>query len=112
VVRGREVILGSVMVIPPEDRKRLEDMGEARVRLEFNTSAFGKSSLQIFAAEWLAELDEVARKRTEAQRLKDEAFQAEQRAVGQSTLKAAWIAAGAAIIAVVIGILTWIFPLH
>jgi hypothetical protein len=93
------------MAISPEDRKRLEDMGEARVRLEFNTNAFGKSALQIFAGEWLAELDETARKRTEA-------LQAKGMALAENTLKVAWIAAGAAILAVLIGLVAWLFPLH
>jgi hypothetical protein len=54
-------------------------MGEARVRLLFNTNAFGSSALQIYAAEWLAELDEAAKKRTEV-------LQAKQTELAENTL--------------------------
>jgi hypothetical protein len=80
-------------------------MGEARVRLLFNTTAFGSSAPQIPAAQWLADLDELAGKRGET-------LQAEQMRIAQNTLKVAWIAAGAAIVAVLVGVLTWVFPPH
>jgi hypothetical protein len=52
-------------VLPSEERERLEEMGEARVRLVFNTNGFGSSN-RIYAGKWLAELDEVQRARNEA----------------------------------------------
>ena len=64
------------------------------------------SPFQISARKWLAELDEAQRKRDEAQQAKLPAQRSE------STLKAAWIAAIAAIVAVAVTILAWIFPLH
>ena len=48
------------MAIPPEEQKRLEDMGKAKVRL-FTTNQFGSSALGIHAGEWLAEFDEADR---------------------------------------------------
>jgi hypothetical protein len=60
--------------------------------------------MKVSALIWLAEIDEEARKRTEA-------LQAEQTRLAENTLKAAWIAARAAIIAVIVGILAWIHPL-
>jgi hypothetical protein len=95
---------GDVMTISSEDRKYFEEMGEAEVRLQYGAPGFG-GTRQISARKWLGELDEAHGKRAEA-------LQAEQTRLGKSTLVAAWIAAGAAIIAVVVGILTWIFPLH
>jgi len=93
------------MAIPPEERKRLEDIGEAQVRLQFNTNAFGTSALQIYAGMWLAEFDEEARRRTEA-------LQAKRTQLAENTLRVAWFAVYAALGAIVVGILAWIFPLH
>lgn len=93
-----------VMVIPPEDRKRLEELGEAYVRLQFNTIGFS-SPFQISARKWLADLDE-------AHLVRNEALQAKQTQQSESPLKAAWIAAYAAIIAALVAIVAWIYPLH
>ena len=46
------------MEIPPEDRKRLEDMGELYVRRAMQTPGELPSPLGISAVAWLAELDE------------------------------------------------------
>jgi hypothetical protein len=92
-------------VIPQEDRKRLDEMDEAYVRQMCSSNMGFPPPFSISAITWLAEREAAARERTEA-------LQAKEMALVQSTLKAAWIAAGAAIIAVVVGILTWIFPLH
>jgi hypothetical protein len=51
--------------------------------------------LNISAIRWLTEIDEEARKRTEA-------LQAEQMRFNKSTLRAAWIAAGAAIAGILV----------
>jgi CHASE3 domain sensor protein len=99
------VIQKGVMTISPEDRKRLEELGELQVRLIFMTTGFS-SPFQISARKWLAELDEAQRKRDEAQQRAKLAQQSER------TLKAAWIAACAAIGAIVVTILAWIFSLH
>jgi hypothetical protein len=105
VVREEEVVLQRrMMAIPTEDRKYFEDMGEAAVRLQFDVSGFSYPR-QNSARDWLAELEEAHRKRNEA-------LQAEQMRMAQNTLNAAMIAAGAAIITVVISILAWVFPLH
>jgi hypothetical protein len=87
--------------ISPDDRKLFEEKGEDYVRLTWG----GPAARHPAAKAWLAKLDEAKQKA-------DEARDAEQRAVSQSTLRAAWIAAGAAIVAVLVGILTWLFPLH
>jgi hypothetical protein len=91
--------------ISPEDRKRLEEMGLAFVRRVMSMPGGLPYPLNNSASKWLAEIDDEARKHTEA-------HQAEQTRLNKSTLIAAWIAAGAAIVAVVVGILTWLFPLH
>lgn len=97
------------MPINKEDRARLEQMGEAFVRLKVMTSGFGHP-FHSAALEWLAERDDDERSRNEAS-------QTSQMRTALSAERAAWIAAKAAIIAVVatiigiiIMILTWIFP--
>jgi hypothetical protein len=107
------------MAIPAEERKRFEDMGEARVRLEFNTRAFGSSALQIYAGEWLAGIDEANRKHRETERKSLFAHQVKETQRSESTLKATWIAVYVAIgafifsaIAVIISVLSWLYPHH
>jgi len=92
------------MAIPAAERKYFEEMGERNVRLQFGVLGFSYPR-QNYARDWLAEFDE-------AQELLDEGRYAELMRMNKSTLKAAWIAAGAAILAVLIGIGAWIFPLH
>jgi CHASE3 domain sensor protein len=99
------------MAISPELRKRLEELGEAHVRLVFNTTDFAPS-LHDSAREWLAELDE-------AQRALKEAQQAKKTQRLESPVKATWItvyvAVGAlvlSIIAIIISVLTWLYPRH
>jgi hypothetical protein len=100
-----------VRALTPQERKQFEDVGEAFVRQACNGNFYPNGHdgsphpMKVAALIWLAEIDEEARKRTEA-------LQASEMALARSTLKAAWIAAGAAIIAIVVGILTWLFPLH
>ena len=93
------------MAITPVDRKRFEEMGEAYLRLIMTTSGGFDSPSGDAAREWLAEREEAARERTEA-------LQAEQTRLAQSTLRAAWIAIYAALGAIAVTILAWIFPLH
>src|SRR5580700_10880239 len=99
---------GRVMAIPPEERKYFDGLGEAQVRLQFGAIGFSYPR-QNYAREWLAEIDEDRHTRNEA-------LQTEQTQVNKSTLKAAWIAAYAAIGAVVVTvlgtvvtILVWVF---
>jgi hypothetical protein len=82
-------IESGVVVIPPEDLKYFGEMGEAQVRLQFGALGFSYPR-QNYARVWLAELDEVARKRTEALR-------AEQTELAKSTSRAAWYAVYAAL---------------
>jgi hypothetical protein len=77
-------------------RQYLEKMGAAQVRILMPHNL--RSDYVPYAAKWLAEQDE-------AERLRNKASQA-------STQKAAWIAAVAAILAVVVTVLAWLFPLH
>jgi hypothetical protein len=86
-----------MMVITPERRKEFEELGEAQVWLKFRNRASG-DAFQFDAVEWLAERQEAKRKVDEER--------------SKSILWAAWIAAGAALAAVVIGIGAWLFPLH
>jgi hypothetical protein len=95
-----------VMAISPEDRKYLEEMGELYVRqamrmIDTVPFPFGNS-----AREWLAELDETQRQIREARHAKEAAEQSER------TVRAAWITAFAVILALLVSILAWTFPLH
>jgi hypothetical protein len=99
------------MEIPSEELEYFKQTGPHRVRLVFDTKGFG-SPRQIFAGQWLAEIDEAARK-------SDEALQNEQLRIGQSTLNAAWIAVyvglgavGVGVIGIAVAILLWRFPRH
>lgn len=96
------------MPISKEDRGRLEQMGQARVRLQVMTSGFGHP-FHTSALEWLAEFDE-------AERSRNEDSQASQMRTALSAKNAAWIAAIAAITAgiatIAVTILTWWFPRH
>jgi hypothetical protein len=74
------------------------------VRLQFNTIGFS-GPFQISARKWLADLDE-------AHLVRNEALQAKQTQQSESPLRAAWIAAYAAIIAALVAIVAWIYPLH
>jgi hypothetical protein len=101
----------SVPMVSLEDRVRLEAMGEAYVnqlvRRHVTPTPWHGSPDQFTSAAvaWLAELDAKRRDRAEA-------LQSEQTLFNRSTLRVAWIAAIAAIVAVVVGILAWCFPLH
>ena len=86
--------------IPPEDRKRLEEMGEAYVRRVMSMPGGLPYPLHISATRWLTEIDEEAKKRAEA-------LQAEQMRFNKSTLRAAWIAAGAAIVGILVTVGLW-----
>jgi len=96
-----------VRPISPEQRKQFEGMGVEAVRqfcsgnVWSNAQDGSTNAMKVSALIWLAEIDEEARKRTEA-------LQAEQTRLAENTLKPAWIAAGAAIIGVIVGILAWI----
>lgn len=92
------------MAISPELRKRLEDLGEAQVRLVLNEEEFAPS-LHDAVREWLAELTE--------------AHQAKEAHRSESTVKATWItvylavgALGLSVIAIIISVLSWVYPRH
>lgn len=85
-----------VRQIAPQERKQFEDMGEAAVRQLCNGNLWPTGHpTQVSALIWLAEVDEEARKRNEA-------LQAEQSRLGKSTRRAAWIAAIAAIVGIIV----------
>ena len=98
------------MAISPEQREWLKKMGPAKVRPYCSrgvcppTWPGDHDSFAAAAVEWLGEVDE-------AQRKVDEALQAKGMALAENTLKVAWFAVYAALGAIVVGILAWIFPL-
>jgi CHASE3 domain sensor protein len=93
-----------VMVISPEDRKYFEEMGELYVRRAMRLN--DRFPFRNSAREWLAELDETQRQIREARHAKEVAEQSER------TVRAAWITAFAVILALIVSILAWLFPLH
>jgi hypothetical protein len=94
-----------VWQIPPEDRKRLEEMGELYVRRAMQMTDGFPFPFRNSALAWLAELNET-------QRQMREALETKLTRQSESTVRAAWIVALAAIGAIVVGILTWLFRLH
>ena len=93
-----------VMAISPEDRKYLEEMGELYVRRAMRLN--DRFPFRHSACEWLAELDETQRQIREARHAKEVAEQSER------TVRAAWITAFAVILALLVSLLAWTFPLH
>jgi hypothetical protein len=94
------------MAISPEDRKHLEEMGELYVRQAMQMIDTVPFPFRNSAREWLAELDETQRQMREAR------HQAELVEQSERTVRAAWIVALAAILALIVSILAWTFPLH
>ena len=95
----------AAMAISSEDRKHFEEMGELYVRRAMHMTDRFPFPLENSAWEWLAERDEAQRPMREARRAKVAAEQF-------GRIQAAWIAAGAGIVTILVGILTWLFPLH
>jgi hypothetical protein len=93
------------MTIDHEQRAKLEEMGEPRVRLIVETTGFTSPPLQNSAIEWLAELKSLDQKLNEA-------VQAEQRQIATTTKNAALAAIGIAVLSLVISIASWLFPRH
>ncbi len=92
------------MTIPPKEKQYFEQLGAARVREITSTRPTEFGSLrQIYALEWLAELDEADGKVMKA-------HQVRQTLSGRSKLKPTWIGLGIAIGAVAIGLVTRLFP--
>jgi hypothetical protein len=98
------------MEIPPEDRERFDKMGIERVRQIMNGEGFPHHPHNMFARAWLAEKDKEDKE-------KGEAHQAKEMALAQSTGQATWrtfyVAIGAlvlSIIAIIISVLTWLYP--
>jgi CHASE3 domain sensor protein len=94
----------AVMAISSEDRKYFEEMGELYVRRAMRLN--DRFPFRNSAREWLAELDETQRQMREARQAKVVAEQSER------TVRAAWITAFAVIVALIVSILAWAFPLH
>jgi hypothetical protein len=95
----------AVMAISSEDRQYFEEMGELYVRRAMQTSDRFPFPFENSAREWLAERDE-------AQRPMREARQTKLTRQSENKIRAAWIAALAAIGAIAVTILAWIFLLH
>jgi hypothetical protein len=96
----------AVMAISSEDRKYFEEMGELYVRRAMQMTDRCPFPFENSARQWLAELDETQRQMREARHAKEAAEQSER------TVRAAWITAFAVILALIVSILAWIFPLH
>ena len=95
----------AAMAISSEERKYFEEMGELYVRRAMQMTDRFPFPFENSAGEWLAERDE-------AQRPIREARQAKAAEQSEKTLRAAWITAGAVFVTILVGILTWLFPLH
>ena len=94
------------VAISSEDRKYFEEMGELYVRRAMQMTDRCPFPFENSARQWLAELDETQRQMREARQSKMAAEQSER------TVRAAWIAALATILALIVSILAWTFPLH
>jgi hypothetical protein len=107
MVHGQEggFLVHAVMAISSEDRKHFEEMDELYVRRAMHMTDRFPFPLENSAWEWLAERDEAQRPMREARRAKVAAEQF-------GRIQAAWIAAGAGVVTILVGILTWLFPLH
>ena len=108
-----------VSPIAPEDRKRLEKMGEENVRQQMRMGGIADPSLHAPAIWWLAELAEAAkeagddqRKRSEALMVEQTRLMSEQTRLAKSANKAAWVAASVAIGAALVALAAWIHPIH
>jgi hypothetical protein len=104
-IGGDFLAVHAVMAISSEDRKYFEEMGELYVRRAVQMSDRFPFPFENSAREWLAERDE-------AQRPMREARQAKVAEQSERTLRAAWIAGGAVIVTILVGILTWLTALH
>jgi len=91
--------------ISPEDRERLEEMGEGYVRRVMSMAGGLPYPLNISAITWLAEIDEEAREVDRKANERNEAHRLEQARLNKSTQRAAWVAAIAGIGAIVVTIL-------
>jgi hypothetical protein len=91
--------------IPPEQRKRLEEVGEAYVRRVMSMAGGLPYPLGLSATRWLAEIDEKAREVDRKANERNEAHRLEQARLNKSTQRAAWVAAIAGVGAIVVTIL-------
>ena len=111
--RGLQTAEGHATMNEEQERALayLQSLGADRVRLYLISGQLPQGYL-VAATTWLAQLDA-------DERARNERLQAEQAKIATSADKAAWIAAKAAIAAVVltivglvVGIVAWRFPLH
>jgi hypothetical protein len=93
--------------IPPEDRKRLEGMGEAYVRRVMSMPGGLPYPLGLSATRWLTGIDEEAREVDRKAKERNEAHQLEQARLNKSTQRAAWIAAGLAGVSILVSVGLW-----
>jgi hypothetical protein len=94
-----------VWQIPPEDRKRLEEIGELYVRRAMQMIDRFPFPLENSALAWLAELDET-------QRQTRQTLQTKLTRESERIVRATWIATLAAIIAGLVAIIAWTYALH
>jgi hypothetical protein len=89
---------------PDEMRQMVEKQGAEKIPIQLITGNL-PMNLAPYAIAWLAELDA-------AERLRNADFQASQTQTASSTKLAAWVAAVAAIVGVIITIVAWMHPIH
>jgi hypothetical protein len=90
------------MAIPPKEKQYFEQLGAARVREITSTLPAGFSSLrQVFALEWLAEIDE-------AEGVVRKAHQGRQTLAGRGAVPRPLVGIGVALGAVVFGLVAWL----
>jgi hypothetical protein len=81
---------------------QLEQHGEAQVRLLISSGSF-PTHLNTLAVKWLKQKDEEAQQRSEA-------YQNSQMHATLSARNAAWVAAVAALLALGVAVLQWLWP--
>ena len=99
-----------------ENESEFERMGLARVKMLIGTSGLAQHMMHD-AVQWVARGEETERQRQLAFETEQRQRDAEQLQIAlstlkatRSTLKAAWIAAGVSILAIVLTCLFWFFP--
>ncbi len=85
-----------------ENERKFEEMGFAQIKILATNNGLPQGMLGD-AIRWIA-------RREEEERQRQVASQIEAKRTARSTLIAAWIAAGASLLAIVVACLAWLFP--
>src|SRR5262245_48275618 len=92
-----------------ENERNFESMGLARVRVLVSTSALPDHMMND-AIQWVARGEEEERHRELTFETEQKQAALEQRQIARKTLIAAWIAAGASFVGIIVACLAWLFP--